>query len=94
MLTSKGEATLWEITDAVVRILDAAGCTLEWDRQLGGVAALDATGTPLPDIHAIPVAMKQKMAGKRVLIRVRPQRVISWDHSKLPSSKTPGAVSG
>jgi len=38
-----------EITDAVVRILDAAGAALTWDRQLAGVAALDATGTPLPD---------------------------------------------
>lgn len=38
-----------EITEAVVRILDAAGAALTWDRQLAGVAALDATGTPLPD---------------------------------------------
>lgn len=38
-----------EITDAVVRVLAAAGAALGWDRQLGGVAALDATGTPLPD---------------------------------------------
>jgi isocitrate dehydrogenase (NAD+) len=38
-----------EITEVVVRILEAAGAALTWDRQLAGVAALDATGTPLPD---------------------------------------------
>ncbi len=38
-----------EITDAVVRVLDAAGAGIEWDRQLGGVAALDEAGDPLPD---------------------------------------------
>jgi len=37
-----------EITDAVLRILDAAGAGLTWDRQLGGMAALEATGNPLP----------------------------------------------
>ncbi|MBI4544977.1 MAG: NAD-dependent isocitrate dehydrogenase, partial [Gemmatimonadetes bacterium] len=37
------------ITDATVRVLAAAGAELEWDRQLAGVAALDARHTPLPD---------------------------------------------
>ncbi|MDH4044307.1 MAG: isocitrate/isopropylmalate dehydrogenase family protein [Gemmatimonadota bacterium] len=37
-----------EITDAVLRILDAAGADIRWDRQLGGMAALEATGDPLP----------------------------------------------
>ena len=38
-----------EITEAVCLVLDAAGPVFEWDRQLGGVAALEETGTPLPD---------------------------------------------
>jgi isocitrate dehydrogenase (NAD+) len=38
-----------EITDATVRVLDAAGAAIEWDRQLGGMAALDEAGDPLPD---------------------------------------------
>jgi isocitrate dehydrogenase (NAD+) len=38
-----------EITEAVVRILDAAGAAVEWDRQLAGMAALDEVGDPLPD---------------------------------------------
>jgi isocitrate dehydrogenase (NAD+) len=37
-----------EITEAVVEVLGAAGAPLEWDRQLGGMAALEATGDPLP----------------------------------------------
>lgn len=37
------------ITEAVVRVLEAAGAPLEWDRQIAGVAALDAENTPLPE---------------------------------------------
>ncbi|MHA7837938.1 MAG: pyridoxamine 5'-phosphate oxidase family protein, partial [bacterium] len=37
------------------------------------------TGSPLPDIELIPDDVKQKMAGKRVLLRIRPERFVSWD---------------
>jgi isocitrate dehydrogenase (NAD+) len=37
-----------EITDAVLRMLEAARADITWDRQLGGMAALEATGDPLP----------------------------------------------
>ncbi|HEX6069146.1 MAG TPA: isocitrate/isopropylmalate family dehydrogenase [Longimicrobiaceae bacterium] len=37
------------ITDAVVRVLAEAGAPLEWDRQIAGVAALEARNTPLPE---------------------------------------------
>lgn len=37
-----------EITDAVLRMLEAARAEITWDRQLGGMAALEATGDPLP----------------------------------------------
>ena len=37
-----------EITDATVRVLDAAGAKLEWDEQLAGMAAVSAHGTPIP----------------------------------------------
>lgn len=56
------------------------------------IEATAASGSPLPDLAAIPDAVKQKMAGKRMLIRVRPQRVVSWDHGKLPKSKTPSGL--
>ena len=37
-----------EITDAAVKVLEATGLAFTWDRQLGGMAAVDATGDPLP----------------------------------------------
>ncbi|MFO1324296.1 MAG: isocitrate/isopropylmalate family dehydrogenase [Burkholderiales bacterium] len=37
-----------EITEAVVKILDALGSPFAWDVQQGGMAAIDATGDPLP----------------------------------------------
>ena len=38
-----------EITAATRRVLEATGVSLEWDEQLGGVAALERSGAPLPD---------------------------------------------
>ncbi len=37
------------ITAETVKVLEATGIKWEWDEQLAGVAAVDATGTPLPD---------------------------------------------
>ncbi|PKL93067.1 MAG: isocitrate dehydrogenase, partial [Gemmatimonadetes bacterium HGW-Gemmatimonadetes-1] len=37
-----------EITDATVRVLEATGLDFVWDRQLGGMTAVAATGEPLP----------------------------------------------
>ncbi len=45
----RGDGIGPEITDAVVRVLETAGTAIEWDEQLGGVTALEETGTPLPD---------------------------------------------
>lgn len=38
-----------EITGAALRVLEFAGADVTWDRQLGGMAALDDAGDPLPD---------------------------------------------
>jgi nitroimidazol reductase NimA-like FMN-containing flavoprotein (pyridoxamine 5'-phosphate oxidase superfamily) len=56
------------------------------------VEANARTGSPLPDVALIPEDVKRKMAGKRVLMKIRPSRFVSWDHGKLPSSKTPDAM--
>ena len=56
------------------------------------VEANAATGSPLPDLEQIPHDVKLKMAGKRVLVSVKPTRFVSWDHGKLPSGKTPKAL--
>jgi isocitrate dehydrogenase (NAD+) len=38
-----------EITAQTVRVLEASGLRFTWDEELAGVAAVEATGTPLPD---------------------------------------------
>jgi isocitrate dehydrogenase (NAD+) len=55
MSNGKIEATLIagdgigpEIVDATVEILSALGAPFVWDRQLGGLAAIEATSDPLP----------------------------------------------
>jgi len=37
-----------EIVDAVLTVLDAADAPFEWDRQVGGLAGIEAAGDPLP----------------------------------------------
>jgi isocitrate dehydrogenase (NAD+) len=37
-----------EVTEAVLRILIAAGVSIEWDRHMAGVLALERTGSALP----------------------------------------------
>ena len=38
-----------EITAETVKVLEATGLRFNWDEELAGIAAVDATGTPLPD---------------------------------------------
>src|SRR3954471_23624530 len=38
-----------EITVETVKVLEATGLRFNWDEELAGMAAVDATGTPLPD---------------------------------------------
>lgn len=38
-----------EITDATLKVLEATQLSFTWDRQLGGMAAVAATGDPLPE---------------------------------------------
>ncbi len=45
----RGDGIGPEITAATVRILEGAGVSIVWDEQLGGLAALEELGTPLPD---------------------------------------------
>ena len=52
-----------EVTDAVLQILDAAGVSIDWDRQLAGVLAVERHGAALPaslldSIKAHKVALK------------------------------------
>jgi len=52
-----------EITAAAVRVIDAAGVDIEWDRQEAGIPAVQLYGTSIPDqlfdsIRANKVALK------------------------------------
>jgi isocitrate dehydrogenase (NAD+) len=51
------------ITDATVRVIEAAGVDIEWDRREAGMAALSLHNTPIPDetlasIRASRVSLK------------------------------------
>jgi isocitrate dehydrogenase (NAD+) len=37
------------ITDATVRVVEATGAPIEWDRQIAGMTALETVNTPLPE---------------------------------------------
>jgi len=52
-----------EITAETVKVLEATGLKFVWDEQLAGVAAVDATGTPLPDA-TIESIRRRKLALK------------------------------
>ncbi|MBI2072469.1 MAG: isocitrate/isopropylmalate dehydrogenase family protein [Gemmatimonadetes bacterium] len=59
----RGDGIGPEITAAALAVLDAAGVRIDWDEQLAGVAAMEETGTPLPDatvesIRQTQVALK------------------------------------
>lgn len=52
-----------EITAETVKVIKATGVDFEWEDELAGMAAVDATGTPLPDatvdsIHRTRLALK------------------------------------
>ncbi len=45
----RGDGIGPEITAATLSVLESAGVRMDWDEQLAGVAAMEETGTPLPD---------------------------------------------
>jgi PPOX class probable F420-dependent enzyme len=76
-LMIEGTAEVVEDLDATVRVM------------------VEATSTPeqsLPDAADLDQDIKTAMAGKRLLVKVKPTRFVSWDHSKLSSGETPSAL--
>lgn len=45
----KGDGIGPEVTGATARILNAAGAPIEWEEALGGLAAVEAHGHPMPE---------------------------------------------
>ena len=59
----KGDGIGPEISDAVLKIIDAAGVELDWDVQTAGADVIETEGVPLPDrvlesVKANKVALK------------------------------------
>jgi isocitrate dehydrogenase (NAD+) len=52
-----------EVTEAVLRILDASGVSIEWERHIAGVVAFERTGKALP-IELIESIRRTKVALK------------------------------
>lgn len=52
-----------EIADAVVKIIDAAGVKINWDRQTAGLDIIEKEGVPLPN-RVIESIKKNKVALK------------------------------
>ena len=76
-----------------VMIEGRAHLTTDLERTVATMIEANAiTGSPLPDLAKIPEDVKQRMASKRILVTVTPERFVSWDHGKLPSSKTPDGL--
>jgi nitroimidazol reductase NimA-like FMN-containing flavoprotein (pyridoxamine 5'-phosphate oxidase superfamily) len=67
-----GTAELSEDTDAIIATLVAA-------------SQKETRETDAETRAAMTKGMKQS-ASKRILIRVKPNRIVSWDHSKLQST--------
>ncbi|MFO7931704.1 MAG: isocitrate/isopropylmalate family dehydrogenase, partial [Desulfosalsimonas sp.] len=45
----KGDGIGPEITEATLKVIDAAGVKINWDEVSAGEAALEEFGTPLPE---------------------------------------------
>ena len=45
----KGDGIGPEISDSVVKFIEAAGVQIDWDNQVAGLDAIEADGVPLPD---------------------------------------------
>ena len=52
-----------EITEATVEATEATGVSIEWDRQIGGMAAVSQLGTPIPE------AMLDSIRERRVALK-------------------------
>ncbi len=52
------------------------------------IEAMGRTDNELPAVVSPPEKAKMQMAGERALVRLRPQRLLSWNRGKPPISKT------
>ena len=91
-----------EVTEAVVRVLAAAGVSIEWDRYQAGVASFERTGQALP-VELIDSIRRNKVALKGPVttpigqgfasVNVRLRKVLDLYANLRPVQNLPGAVS-
>ncbi len=79
-----------EITAETVRVLEATGLRFNWDEELAGMAAVDATGTPLPDATVESIRQEQaRPQGSAHDARRAPASARSTSGSGRNSSSSP-----
>ena len=91
-----------EVTEAVVRVLAAAGVSIEWDRYQAGVASFERTGQALP-VELIDSIRRNKVALKGPVttpigqgfasVNVRLRKVLDLYANLRPVQNLPGVVS-
>src|SRR5207244_2733652 len=52
-----------EVTEAVLRIVSAAGVSIDWDRHAAGLAAFERTG------HALPVELIESIRRTKIALK-------------------------
>ena len=56
-----------EITAAVTRVLDALGAPFAWERQQGGLAAIEESGITTDEIQGVMIAVAPVVGAPRVM---------------------------
>ena len=75
----RGRAEIIENTDSVLNVLSLVG------RRMAQATSSRASRTE--DVNDQITQQARQLAAKRVVIRLRPEKWASWDHSKLPPGK-------
>ena len=76
----RGRAAISEDTDQVLEVLSLVS------RRMTGSSG--STAQPTDRTVNDPIAQQaRRLAAKRVVIRIHPEKWASWDHSKLPPGK-------
>jgi isocitrate dehydrogenase (NAD+) len=91
-----------EITDAVLRILDAAGASIAWERHEAGIHAVERSGSPLPtelldSVRRNRVALKGPLttpvAGGFTSVNVGLRKALNLYANLRPVKNLPGVPS-
>jgi isocitrate dehydrogenase (NAD+) len=97
-----GDGIGHEVSAAVVRIIDATGIAIEWERFLAGAEALDRFGTPLPEevvesVRRNGVALKGPVAtpigAGFESVNVRLRKILDLYANLRPVRNLPGVAS-